>query len=397
MHIAVIFYRLGPYHHARLQAAARHCALTAIELTEVDKYYAWAPESRQRGYPIEALVEAGSIDDLPLAEARRRMVATLDRVSPDVVAIPGWHNKLALSALQWCRLNDRPAIMMSESTSDDFPRRGPKERLKGRLVRMASAALVGGTPHRNYITQLGMPPESVFLGYDVVDNAYFESRSAIARNMADAERARLTLPASFFLASSRFIEKKNIPTLIEAYDRYRQKAGTGAWHLVVLGDGPMRTQIEDDIRRRKLEEWVSLPGFRQYDELPTYYALAGAFVHASTTEQWGLVVNEAMAAGLPVVVSDRCGCAPDLVAAGVNGFTFPPQDAAALAQRLTEVAAPGFDRQGMGERSQEIVAEWGTERFADGLITAATHALAEPPRRFPLGDRLLLEAMIRWK
>lgn len=397
VHIAVVFYRLGPYHHARLQAAAKQCTLTAVELTDVDKYYDWAPESKKRGYPIEALVEQGSVEDLPLAEARRRMVALLDRLSPDVVAVPGWHNKLALSALQWCRLNGRPVVMMSESTKDDFPRRNLTEILKGRLVRMASTALVGGTPHKDYIRQLGIPAERVFLGYDVVDNFYFASRTDSIRARIEEERAQLKLPHSFFLASSRFVQKKNIPTLLQAYDIYRQQAGDKAWHLVVLGDGTMRPQIENDIRLRQLTGWVSLPGFKQYDELPSYYALAGAFVHASTTEQWGLVVNEAMAAGLPVLVSNRCGCAQDLIVDGLNGFTFAPDNAAALAQRFADIAASFCDRKSMGERSRDIISDWGPERFAEGLVAAATKALASPINRLSIADSLLLEAMIRWK
>ena len=94
---------------------------------------------------------------------------------------------------------------------------------------------------------------------------------------------------------------------------------------------------------------VILAGFKQYDELPAYYGLASAFVHASTTEQWGLVVNEAMASGLPVLVSDRCGCAPDLVEDGVNGFTFDPYDVEALAGLMQRVAAMTDERrQAMG-------------------------------------------------
>ena len=82
---------------------------------------------------------------------------------------------------------------------------------------------------------------------------------------------------------------------------------------------------------------MHLPGFKPYDELPVYYALANAFVHASTTEQWGLVVNEAIASGLPVIVSNRCGCAPELV--NGNGFTFDPTNEHELTARLLEMAS----------------------------------------------------------
>ena len=126
-----------------------------------------------------------------------------------------------------------------------------------------------------------------------------------------------------------------------------------AWHLVLLGDGELRGELERRIALPDLAGAVILRGFRQYDELPAFYGLARAFVHASTTEQWGLVVNEAMAAGLPVLVSARCGCAQDLVRNGVNGFTFDPYDVEELAGLMQRVAAmTEGQRRAMGQASQ---------------------------------------------
>ena len=185
-----------------------------------------------------------------------------------------------------------------------------REWLKRRIVRLFAAALVGGAPQAAYARELGMPEEAIFQGYDAVDNVYFAEQAARVRDMAEVERARLDLPVRFFLAASRFVAKKNLFRLLDAYAAYRQRAGAGAWHLVLLGDGALRAQIESRIVRLDLIGRVMLPGFKQYEELPAWYGLARAFVHASTTEQWGLVVNEAMASGLPVLVSERCGCAP---------------------------------------------------------------------------------------
>jgi glycosyltransferase involved in cell wall biosynthesis len=105
-------------------------------------------------------------------------------------------------------------------------------------------------------------------------------------------------------------------------------------------------------------------GFLQYDELPAYYGLAGAFVHGSHTEQWGLVVNEAMAVGLPVLVSRRCGCAYDLVQEGVNGFPFDPHDVDQLAHLLLRVAGDSAEATRLGAASRQIIRNWGLDRFA---------------------------------
>ena len=117
-------------------------------------------------------------------------------------------------------------------------------------------------------------------------------------------------------------------------------------------------------------------GFRQYGELPGYYAGAGAFVHPAREEPWGLVVNEAMAAGLPVLVSRRCGCAGDLVADGENGFLLDPEDIGMMAGKLRQVAEMGEgERKKMGQKSREIVARYGPERFAAGLEEAVEAAI----------------------
>jgi len=136
-----------------------------------------------------------------------------------------------------------------------------------------------------------------------------------------------------------------------------------------------------------------LPGFKQYHELPEYYARAGAFVHASTTEQWGLVVNEAMASGLPVIVSNRCGCAADLVQEGVNGFTFDPTNVAQLADLMLTISNFTFPISNFSAASRGIIKNWGPDRFASGLQQAAEAALAAGPVKPNLVQRLILRAL----
>lgn len=139
---------------------------------------------------------------------------------------------------------------------------------------------------------------------------------------------------------------------------------------------------------------VVFAGFRQVGELPRFYAGAGAFVHASLSEQWGLVVNEAMASGLPVLVSDRCGCAKDLVQDGVNGYTFVVSPVNQLAPKLLLLSrmAPA-ERVAMGLRGREIVfGKWGGEAFAKGFLGAAKAAMGAPRKGRGFFSRMVLEA-----
>jgi glycosyltransferase involved in cell wall biosynthesis len=324
------------------------------------------------------------------------MTQALDELSPAVLALPGWSHPAALSALAWSLRHARPAVLMSESTAADAPRRRWREWIKRRIVRLFAAALVGGAPQAAYVRALGMPAAAIFKGYDAVDNAHFAAHAAMARGDAGRLRRELGLPPAFFVASGRFVAKKNLFRLLDAYAEYRRRAGAEAWHLVLLGDGELRPGLERRIARADLAGSVILPGFIQYEALPRYYGLAGAFVHASTSEQWGLVVNEAMAAGLPVIVSARCGCARDLVSHGVNGFTFDPRDAEALARLMQRVAGmTGEQRQAMGRVSRRIVADWGPERFARGLTQAVAVAASRPPRKASSLDLALLRALIQ--
>jgi 1,2-diacylglycerol 3-alpha-glucosyltransferase len=141
---------------------------------------------------------------------------------------------------------------------------------------------------------------------------------------------------------------------------------------------------------------VYLPGFKQYDELPAYYALAKAFVHASATEQWGLVVNEASASGLPVIVSNCCGCVPELVQE--NGFTFDPMNQHELASRLFEMASlSDEERERLGQASHRIATNFGPNRFGEGLKRAATMAIDLPQSKFRAFDRAILFGARRFR
>lgn len=427
--VAVLFQRFGPYHHARLNAAGRLMSVWGLEACAMEDTYAWARVEGAAAFTRVTLTDRDSGDLRWRQELQLKLWNALDEIKPQVVAVPGWSSADALSALWWCGKTNTPAVVMSESAAWDEPRAFWKEWIKGRLVKMCAAGLVGGTPHADYLAQLGLPRDRIFKGYDIVDNDYFAAKTAEVRSQESEAKDQHGLPEKYFLASARFIEKKNLPRLIEAYARYRklaektesrkQKAEIGSqksevrnaeieppishlpssishpWSLVLLGDGPLKSDLCHLISDFGLQNSVLLPGFKQYDELPVYFGLAGAFVHASTTEQWGLVVNEAMASGLPVLVSNRCGCAQDLVQEGVNGFQFDPGDMKQLAGLMLKISDFGFPISDFGTASRRIISDWKPERFANGLRDAVAAALKNPPPRWGALDRLLLRLLLR--
>jgi glycosyltransferase involved in cell wall biosynthesis len=382
-----------PYHEARLRAAAMHMSLrvSVVQLAGRDAFWALEQSVQDNGnYDRRTLFPDQRWQDINGRAMVRGLRVFLDELKPNVVCINGWSYGGCIAALGWCLANRVPAIIMSESTAHDHQRRQWKEAIKRRIVALCSASLVGGTAHRDYIATLGAPLERVFTGYDAVDNDHFRIGAERARRAEATLRQKLSLPPRYFMASSRFVTKKNLPQLLRAYARYRELVRGIPWSLVVVGDGELKEELFALRHQLNLEEHVLFPGSKNYQELPNYYGLATAFIHASTTEQWGLVVNEAMAAGLPVLVSKRCGCAPDLVVPGSNGLLFDPDDVNSIANAMVGIADGSYDLRAMGRSSQEIVAQWSVARFAAGLNGAVEAARLTQAPVPGLIDRLLL-------
>ncbi|MBA2526186.1 MAG: glycosyltransferase family 4 protein, partial [Pyrinomonadaceae bacterium] len=245
-----------------------------------------------------------------------------------------------------------------------------REQLKRSWIsKNVDAGFVAGTASRAYLMDLGLPGERIWERYDVVDNHYFASRVRSIRKYARTEHEKAGLPDNYFLYVGRFSPEKNLMRLLQAYRLYKDSSHA-PWGLVLVGDGPQREELQSIAKWEGLDDIV-WPGFRYLQELPLYYALAGCFVLPSVREPWGLVVNEAMASGLPILVSSRCGCSLDLVRDGSNGFTFAPYNPSQLAELMTEVSNLSSARlDELGRASAEIIAEFTPEHWAQNLFQA---------------------------
>ena len=396
MKIAVLFNQLGPYHYARLNALGKQVRLYGIEFFSKSDLYEWDSTGLdiQSSFIKRTLFHVDDPSTISNLSLKRKIFETLEDVAPDAVAINGWSEAGAFAALKWCLLRKKPAIAMSESTEFDVERSFLKEFIKKKIVQKFSTALVGGIPHRHYMYKLGMRPDCIFEKYDVVDNNHFFSNAENAKKKTVEISERFQIPENFYLASARFIPKKNLINLIKAFSIYHLNANHNSWNLVLLGDGELRPILISLIDQLNLKDKVFLPGFKQYDELPYYYGLARAFIHASTSEQWGLVVNEAMASGLPVLISKQCGCVQDLLEEGGNGLNFNPYDIKDLAEKMLMLSSGDYDLQKMARRSNQIISNYTPEHFANNLKNAALKALTVKQKAFTLFDSLVLNYFI---
>lgn len=374
MNIAILFSNFGPYHIARLQAFKNLCdsekwSCNGVELAQYQAEYPWKPANKKlKDAIIIPVTQNKQLEQVNFVTLVKQLYQVLFQVNPDILVVSGYSRPAMLCAVLWTVINRKKAILLSESKEDDALRISWQETLKLWLVKLYKAALVGGKIHKDYLAKLGMSSQAIFYGYDVVDNSAFTPQKI--RSLPKA------LNRPYFLAINRFIPKKNLLNLIESYNQYRQLAGEQAWDLVLCGDGELKEQIEAKIAKLNLQDAVYLPGFLQQEQLLPYFAHANCFIHASTTEQWGLVVNEAMAAGLPVIVSKRCGCFEDLVVEGVNGFGFNPENTAQLAQLMSKISSKNINLQKMGQASLEHIQKYSPDYFATGLKQAVEYAIS---------------------
>ena len=386
MHLVVMFHNVGGYHAARLRATHAACktngwAFTALQVVGQTQEHPWGTLDNIITFPLQTLLEKEQGESENQNQlVRSRLSATLKQIRPDVMAIPGWGFVASRTALSWCRRHCVPTILMSESKADDEPRHWWKEVLKSWLyVRRYDTALVGSLLHADYAVSLGIPSDRVFRGYDVVDHDYFVAEAEKTRQNPEAIRQQQPqIPCCpYFLAVTRFIPRKNVSRLINAYHAYRQKVAE-PWHLVLCGSGIEADNLQKQVQCLKLDTWVKFPGFIPYALIGQWYGLAKALIHPALQEQWGLVVNEACAAGIPIICSNAVGARYDLVHSGKNGFLFDPTSTDDLTQCL--VALHQLDeaqRQQWGESSRAIASSYRPENFAEGMLQAVDKAISQ--------------------
>lgn len=311
---------LGPYHIARAKALAAQTDLTVIEFASAQNLYGWAIDRSALPFDIVTL-SSGAWEEQSIPKLVQACWRSLEKIRPTCVVIPGYANPVALIIALWGCFRRVPRILMTESAAADRPRYAWKEKIKSFVINsLYNGANFGGKPQIRYLEQLRFPIDKTTPFYDVVDNDYFASATTALRSTQ--QRADFSLPSQYFLYVGRLAPEKNIPVLLEAFARYRQAGGT--FHLVLAGDGPLRESLPALARQFGIDSHTHFVGRKTVEELPPYYAFATSFVLPSLSEPWGLVVNEAMASGLPVFISKRCGCAEDLVSQGENGYLFDP-------------------------------------------------------------------------
>ena len=360
--VAVLFAQFAPYHVDRIAAAAKRLAgraeVVGMEVADSSEAYAWERAGGVAGARKVTLFPGRRYEDISGAAKLRGAMRAMSGVDTVFVGIPyseGWIMALtAALRLRGCRV-----ILMTESKADDFPRSAWREGLKRAVFAPYHGALAGGARQAAYMRQLGFRQRPVLEGYDTISNE--RVRALVA---GEPEPLWTQRP---FLYVGRFVAKKNLAVLLEAYASYRKQARADARRLVMAGDGPLAGDLRSQADRLEIAQFIAWPGFLDAAGVAAAMHDALALCLVSTTEQWGLVVNEAAALSLPVIVSPNVGACDRLVIDGKTGRIAPASDPAAIAAVMHYIAESESRWNAMRAASRTIAEAGDVRHFADAV------------------------------
>lgn len=273
----------------------------------------------------------------------------------------------------------------------------PRTKLKTAMRKPLMSTLYGqcdgflaiGTANKRFYMTMGVPEEKIRLVPYTVDNARFMARARLSEKERRATRQRYGISADrpAILFASKFMWRKHPDHLVLAAQQL--EAEGLSFDLVLAGSGEMQAVLEALIARGGPPN-VVMPGFINQQDMPRLLGACDLFVLPSEDEPWGLIVNEAMCAGLPVVVSSEIGCATDLVRHGENGFTFAAGDIGALAGALRSIVVDAGLRRTMSRKSLEIIDGWNYRRCLDGLHETVIRCCRNASGRLGAGAQMAL-------
>jgi glycosyltransferase involved in cell wall biosynthesis len=294
---------------------------------------------------------------------------------PDLAILTGWQSKMLVQAWWACVWHGVPRIVRGESNA--MRDRAPWKRAAHRIwLRGFDRFLAIGKANRDFYLQAGIPETRLHPCPYFIDNRRFAANADLSRGRRNELRRKWAIPdhATSFLFCGKLIGKKRPLDLLEAL-QHAVAAGAPA-HVLVVGDGDLMAQARALVEHNRLP--VAFAGFLNQTEIVGAYVAADCLVLPSDNgETWGLVVNEAMACGIPAIVSDQVGCGPDLVSDGVTGATFPMGDVDALAKRLIEFSGKPSGLRAMGVAARErVTADYSIERAVEGTMDAIDALMA---------------------
>lgn len=383
-HIVFVIGNLSDYHVPRYRALVSLAEEAGHQITLVEIFGQSIYSHPQSARPSEfsesskAITLFAGTRSVGATLVVRRVHGVINQLQPDVAITLGYNTEYSIYlCLRKLITRSFPVMYMSDSKGDDGVRSNLKEALKRLLVRRFDGALVAGQRHRDYAQSLGIPMLRSRCGFDVIDVQFFSEAAAACRRNAASLRSELSLPDRYVLCVSRLVKRKNVEGVVRAF----AESGLVArgYSLVIVGAGPYKDRVEQAIHQAGLSLNVVMIENVQNESMAAFYALADFLVLASIYDQWGLCANEAMAAGLPVIATEGCGCAGEIVKDGENGFVVSRGSEEELSEKMRMLGSDSQMRHRFGIRSREIIERWTPEFFAKSALELIEVLLSPRP------------------
>lgn len=322
--VLFIWENLGPTHDDRLRAAARAgFRVTAIQFSASSNTYSWDNE-RDDSYRVVTLFGDG--ERIGFASLVARLWRAIRQTRAKAVFFCHYEVPAVFAVATLLRLlTRRRPVMMINSKFDDRPRHLGREIVKRIMLWPYRAAMTSSRRSLDYITFLGFDPARCEMGYNSIDTARIREQAGPIAVPSFAERP--------FVIVARLVDKKNIAAAIEAVAILRRGPGI-ARKVVVLGDGPLEGELKRKARDLGVDDLFDFRGFVQTREVSRILGTALALVLPSIEEQFGFVVIEAFAMGVPAICTANAGAVDIMVRNGVNGFVVDPYDPATIASAM---------------------------------------------------------------
>ncbi len=338
--IVFLWDRYGPYHMDRCEAVGialkEEFETIGIEIASQGETYAWDETARGQTFRKMTLFPGRSTEQVSSVLLLFKLIRIWRVERPEVVFMCHYQRATILLASIVARVFGARVVVLNNSKFDDKPRSVLREALKRVYLWPYSAAFVSGRRSAEYFAWLGINPDRIFLGY----NSLSTER---VRSYVDTPPAPQGTPYEdrCFLVVARFVPKKSLLTTLMAYKGYSElemAAGREPRKLVLCGDGELRPQLEACVGEHDLHG-VEFVGFVQAEEIAVRMSKSLALLLLSEEEQWGNVINEALAWGVPVLCSINCGAVDLLVRPDVNGYIYPVGESDGVAQSMFRLAS----------------------------------------------------------
>lgn len=344
-------------------AADRGDAVRVVHIAETqsDRAVLAAVDLSYHQYPYRLLFK-GSYDSPSALRKAWKLALDLLRHPADVTVLPGYDQPEYWAMLLVCMLLRRRRAVFCDSTMQDRSRTGLKERAKRFFFGRCDGFFTYGVRGKEYLQSYGVPEQKIHIRYQAAALPHEYSAAKVLESYeSSADDGRLK-----FLYVGRLSVEKGLRDLLEALAIVRGNHPQARLDLV--GAGPLKSMLQARAAELGLADEVAFLGSRDIRQLAQLYREADALVLPSHSEPWGLVANEALSYGCPLVVSDACGCEPALVRPGVTGFAFPARDVTALAAAMSAVATLTPQRQQVARQCIELIAEFSPERAASQIL-----------------------------